>query len=300
MQDSRKFLHPDALKRISRLDLRAKHVVEGFLSGMHRSRYFGQSVEFLQHREYVPGDDLRHVDWQVWARQDRLYVKQFEEDTNMRVTLIVDISESMSYGNGPFNKFDYAATIAASLGYLALKHQDAVGCITFDRKVRDRIQSRTRIDQLQKITQSLAAQSLIDKTAIDPIIREIAQTLPRNGMVIVISDLFSEPVETIRGLKTLRQKGHEVLLFQVIDDDELEFPFTGATRFEGMESDIRLTCNPQALRDGYLHEFHSFLNEMRKGSAKNNLDYQLVKTSDPLDAALAKFLTRRMSRNRKR
>ncbi len=144
MPDSKRFLHPEAIERIARLDLRARHIVEGFLSGMHRSPYFGQSVEFRQHREYAPGDDLRHVDWKVWARQDRYYVKQFEEDTNLRCQLLVDVSASMRYGNGPLNKYEYACTVAASLAYLVLKQQDAVGCASFDERIRTTVPARSK------------------------------------------------------------------------------------------------------------------------------------------------------------
>jgi uncharacterized protein (DUF58 family) len=300
MPDSKRFLHPEAIKRISRLDLRAQHIVEGFLSGMHRSPYFGQSVEFLQHREYTPGDDLRHVDWQVWARQDRLYVKQFEEDTNMRVNLLVDVSRSMAYGNGPLNKFEYAATIATSLAFLILKSQDAVGCLTFDAKVRAKIQTLSKRTQLAAIIQSLDVNRPADKTNLANVFREAAETYPRRGMMIVISDLFGDVPSTLRGLRLLRQRGHDVLLFHVLDDDEMEFPFSGATRFEDLESDVHLNCNPKALREGYLDALHEFLDEVRHGCAKSAIDYALIKTSQPLDAALAQYLSRRMARNRSR
>jgi len=144
MPDSKRFLHPEAIKRISRMEMRARHIVEGFLSGMHRSPYFGQSVEFLQHREYVRGDDLRHVDWKVWARQDRLYIKQYEEDTNLRCTMLVDVSNSMVYGSGPLNKYEYACTLASSLAYLVLKQQDAVGCAAFDGRLRTKVPVRSK------------------------------------------------------------------------------------------------------------------------------------------------------------
>lgn len=156
------------------MDLRARHIVEGFLSGMHRSPHFGQSVEFRQHREYTPGDDLRHVDWQVWARQDRLYVKQFEADTNMRVNLLVDVSNSMDYGDGAFNKFEYAATIAVSLTYLVLKQQDAIGCMTFDQSVRARIQTLSRKTQMQSIMQALQTTEPASKTDLSSIFRQAA------------------------------------------------------------------------------------------------------------------------------
>lgn len=300
MPDSKRFLHPEAIKRISRLDLRAQHIVEGFLSGMHRSPYFGQSVEFLQHREYTPGDDLRHVDWQVWARQDRLYVKQFEEDTNMRVNLLVDVSRSMEYGSGPLNKYEYAATIATSLAFLILKSQDAVGCLSFDSKVRAKVQTLSKRTQLNAIIQSLDISQPADKTNLADIFHEAAETYPRRGMMIVISDLFGDVPATLRGLRTLRKRGHDVLVLHVLDDDEIEFPFTGTTRFEDLESDTRLTCNPKALREGYLNALNEFLADVRHGCAQTSIDYALVKTGDPLDAALAQYLSRRMARNRSR
>src|SRR6185503_131704 len=164
MPASKRFLHPEAIGRIARLDLRARHIVEGFLSGIHKSPYFGQSVEFLQHREYAPGDELRHIDWKVWAKQDRYYVKQFEEDTNLRSTLLVDVSGSMRYGRGAMNKFDYAATVAASLAYLLLRQQDSVGCLSFDEKVRMAVPVRARRNHLEAILQALDVSAPRDKT----------------------------------------------------------------------------------------------------------------------------------------
>ena len=298
MPDSKRFLHPEAIKRIARLDLRAAHIVEGFLSGMHRSPYFGQSVEFLQHREYTPGDDLRHVDWKVWARQDRLYVKQFEEETNMRCYLLIDVSNSMKYGRGALNKNQYAATIAVSLAYLILKQQDAVGCFTFDNTVRGRVPTSSRREQLHAIIRELDLDSPADKTNLFDIFRQAAEKFSMRGMMIVISDLLADVDQTMRGLRLIKQRGHDVLLFHVMDDDELDFPFTGPTRFEDLESDGRLNCNPRALREGYLAAVTEFLDKVRRAAASCGIDYLLCRTSDPLDAALAQFLSRRMHRLR--
>ena len=298
MPDSKRFLHPEAIRRIARLDLRARHIVEGFLSGMHRSPHFGQSVEFLQHREYVPGDDLRHVDWKVWARQDRLVVKQFEEDTNLRCTMVVDVSHSMQYGNGALNKFEYAATIAASLSYLVLQQQDAVGCITFAEKIRMRVPIRSKRNHIHSVIDSLDTQSPSDKTDMYAVMREIAETVPRRGMIMLISDLLGDIEGTIKGLKLLRQRGHDVLVFHVLDDDELDFEFNGAMRFDGLESDDFLNCNPRALREGYLTALNEFLTNIRRQCASNAVDYALIRTSDPLDAALAKYLSRRLGHQR--
>jgi uncharacterized protein (DUF58 family) len=294
MPDSKRFLHPEAIRRIARLELRARHVVEGFLSGMHRSPYFGQSVEFRQHREYAVGDDLRHVDWKVWARQDRYYVKQFEEDTNLRCTLLVDVSHSMQYGRGPLNKYAYACTIAASLAYLLLKQQDAVGCVAFDRSIRTTVPVRSKRTHLQAVIDALAVSLPQDKTEMYGILRGVAETYPRRGMMVLISDLLADRAGALRGLRMLRRRGHDVLVFHVLDDDELDFPFTGPTRFEGLESDDQVNCNPRALREGYLEALQAFLAELRRGCAQSTVDYALVRTSQPLDAALARFLSNRL------
>ena len=294
MPDSKRFLHPEAIRRISRLELRARHIVEGFLSGMHRSPYFGQSVEFLQHREYAPGDDLRHVDWKVWARQDRLYVKQFEEDTNLRCTFLVDVSHSMEYGSGPLNKYEYGATVACSLAYLVLRQQDAISCMAFDEKIRARIPFRSKRNHLLSMIDILNVAHPADKTNLYGVFREVAEAVPKRGMVVVVSDLLADTEGTLRGLKLLRQRGHDVLVFHIMDDDELDFPFSGPMRFEGLETADHLNCNPRALREGYLEALNEYLEELRRKTARNTIDYRLIRTSDPLDAAIATFLSNRL------
>ncbi|MBP87440.1 MAG: DUF58 domain-containing protein [Planctomycetaceae bacterium] len=299
MADSKRYLHPEAIKRISRMELRARHIVEGFLSGMHRSPYFGQSVEFRQHREYAPGDDLRHVDWKVWARQDRLTIKQYDEDTNVRCTLLVDASASMSYGNGPLNKYEYASTVAASLAYLILKQQDAVGCVAFDDSLRTKVPVRSKRNHLQAVIDALDVSEPRDKTDMYSILRSVAETYPRRGMVVLVSDLLTDTEQMLRGLKLLRRQGHDVLVFHVMDDDELDFPFTGPTRFDGLESLDYLNCNPRALREGYVAAVNEFLDEVRRGCARNMIDYALIRTSEPLDAALATYLSNRLGMHHK-
>lgn len=294
MPASKPFLHPEAIKRISRMDLRARHIVEGFLSGMHRSPYFGQSVEFLQHREYTRGDDLRKIDWKVWAKQDRYFIKQFEEDTNLRCTLLVDVSNSMRYGARAMTKHEYACTAAVSLAYLLLRQQDAVGCLSFDDRIRLAVPPRSKRNHLHSVIQTLEVSEPRDKTGIFPILRGIAENHPRRAMLILFSDLLCDRAEMFRGLRLLRQRGHDVLVLHVMDDDELDFPFSGPHRFEGLESDDALNCNPRALRDGYLAALRDFLEEVRKGCANNTVDYRLVRTSEPLDAALATFLSTRL------
>jgi uncharacterized protein (DUF58 family) len=299
MRDSKRFLHPEAVKRIARLDLRARYVVEGFLSGLHRSPYFGQSVEFRQHRQYTYGDDLRYVDWKVWAKQDRYYVKQFEEDTNLRSTLLCDVSASMRYGNGAMNKYEYACSVAACLAYLLLRQQDAVGCVSFDDAVRLAVPQRTKRNHLDSILQALDSCSPQNKTDLYQILRNVSENYPRRGMMVLVSDLLVPREGFFQGLRLLRSCGHDVMVFHVLDDDELDFPFTGPTRFEALESVDQLRCNPRALREGYLAALGAYLDEIRLGCSRNQVDYIPLRTSQPLDAALAAYLSNRLGKQRK-
>jgi uncharacterized protein (DUF58 family) len=293
--DPRRFLHPETIARISRLDLRARHVVEGFISGMHRSPFFGHSVEFVQHREYVAGDDLRHLDWKVWSKTDRFYVKQYEEETNLRSTIVVDVSESMHYGRGPLNKYAYASTVAACLGYLLLRQQDAVGLITFDDSVRQILPARSQQNHIDAIVQALHTSRPRAKTDLEKILRRVAESIGSRGMIILISDLLADREPLFRGLEMLRHRRHDLLVFHVLDDDELNFPFAGTTRFEGMEELPQLLCDPRALREGYLQALEEYLVEVRRGCARQGIDYAVVRTGDYLDAALSKFLHHRMA-----
>jgi uncharacterized protein (DUF58 family) len=299
MHDSKRFLHPEVLKRIARLDLRARHVVEGFLSGMHRSPYYGQSVEFRQHREYTYGDDPRYVDWKVWAKQDRYYVKQFEEDTNLRCTLLCDVSGSMLYGRGAMNKYEYGCTVAVSLAYLLLRQQDAVGCVAFDEAVRRTVPLRTKRNHLDSIIQALELSEPRDKTDIYPILRNAAESSPRRGLMVLVSDLLVDRPGLLRGLRLLRSRGHDVMVFHILDDDELDFPFNGPTQFEGLETGAELRCNPRALREGYLRALGAYLEEVHRACSGHNVDYALLRTSQPLDAALAAYLSNRLGMRHK-
>jgi uncharacterized protein (DUF58 family) len=287
-------LHPETVARISHLEVRARHIVEGFLSGIHRSPYFGQSIEFVQHREYTRGDDPRHIDWKVWAKQDRYYVKQYEEETNLRCTMLVDVSGSMRYGRGPLNKYSYGCTVAASLAYLLLRQQDSVGCVSFDGATRVSVPPRSKRNHLQSIIQALDVSKPEEKTDLYRILRNVAEQDPRRGMIVLISDLLVDRAGLFKGLKLLKQRGHDILVFHVLDDDELDFEFNGATRFEGLESVDRLSCNPRALREGYLQALHAYLDEVRRGCAKHVVDYALIRTSQPLDVALATYLSNRL------
>lgn len=290
---SKKSLLPEVVRRIGRLEIRARYIVEGLLSGMHRSPYFGQSIEFREHREYTRGDDLRHIDWKVWGKQDRLYVKRYEEDTNLRCTLVVDGSASMNYGSGDMTKHDYAATAAAAFAYLLLKQSDSVGCVVFDEVIRHEVPLRTQRNHLTRIARALESIEPRDKTDIDGVLAHVAKANPRKGMIVLVSDLLCDTDQLLAGLGTLRRIGHDVVVLHVMDDEELDFSFRGPVRFEGMEVDDIIDCNPRALRKGYLEAMEKFLHRVRKACAANAVDYSLVRTSDALDAALMSIITRR-------
>ena len=245
MPGSKRFLHPEAIKRISRLEIRARHIVEGFLSGMHRSPYFGQSVEFLQHREYVTGDDLRHVDWKVWARQDRLYVKQFEEETNLRCHLLVDISQQ----HGLRQRAAEQIRIRLHAGLLAgLPDPAAAGRRRLHRRSTSgsasACPSARKHNHIFSIVDSLAVQEPRDKTDMYAILRQVAEAAPRRGLMVLVSDLLADRPGLFKGCRLLRQRGHDVLVFHVMDDEELDFPFNGPTRFEGLEIARLLELQP--------------------------------------------------------
>ena len=300
MPDSKRYLRPEVTTRIRRLELKARRVVEGFLSGMHRSPYFGQSIEFLQHRQYTRGDEIRHIEWKVYARQDRLHIKQYEEETNLRLTLLVDRSASMAYGEGELNKFEYSASIAACLGYLALRQKDATGLSTFDTELRGTVPAKSNQQQLPRILSMLDSVGADGRTDLTRVAKQVAQGIPRRGLVIIISDLLGVD-NLMEGLRVLRQRGHDVALFHVLHDDEMDFQFNGATRFEGLETEDFLNCNPRALREGYLEALDEFLNSTRRACGRLSIEYMQVRTSEPLDAVLAKFLaTRQLLPNLKR
>ncbi|MEM1061583.1 MAG: DUF58 domain-containing protein [Planctomycetota bacterium] len=288
-------LLPERIARLARLEVRAKHIVEGVLSGLHRSPYFGQSIEFRQHREYVPGDEARNIDWKVWSKTDKYYVKLFDEDTNLRTTIVVDRSASMAYGSGAMTKADYARTVAASLAYLLIKQHDIVGLVTCDSEIRDRVPHRSGQRHLLSLIGPLEAPELDDDglgatTALGDTLATVAEEQTRAGIVVVVSDLFTDTETLFRGLRFLRSRGHDVVVFQVLDDSELDFDFVGTTRFEGLEADGELTCDPPALRASYLAALERFMESVRRFCGANAIDLQTIRTSEHLDAAILAFM----------
>lgn len=296
---SQRFLQPDVLAKIGGLEFRARQVVEGFISGMHGSPYHGFSVEFAQHREYVPGDDLRHLDWRVYGKSDRYYVKQYEEETNLRAHLILDCSGSMSYpahppATGRMNKFEYAATLAASLAYLLVHQQDAVGLLLFDDDIRAHLPTSSNRAHLQSILAQLEQARLDRPTGTKAIFTQLASQLPRRSIAILISDLLSNADDVIEGIETLRHGNREVIVMHVLDRDEREFPFQDSTLFEGLETpDVSLTADPQSLRTAYLQALGGFIERVRSACTNSRVDFVGLSTADPLDVALRRYLAQR-------
>lgn len=303
MSTSAKYFQPEVLSRISRLDLRAQHVVEGFVSGMHKSPYKGFSVEFASHRAYVPGDDIRHIDWRVYGKADRYFIKEYEEETNMRVHLMLDGSESMAYPEHPdsdrMNKWGYGATLAASLAHLLVRQQDGVGLTLFDHEVRKQLPVSTSRVSLHGLVSTIEQHQPKDRTEVRMLLPQLASSFPRRGLVVIISDLLTDVDELIRGLQRMRYAQHDVIVLHVLDQDELEFPFTDRIKFEGMEvPDLEVLTDPQSLRGSYLAALNTFVSQVRSACLNQRVDYALLSTADRLDVALTTFLATRMHRQR--
>jgi len=296
-----KYLDPKTIQRIKRLDVRARLVVEGFITGQHQSPYHGFAIEFAGHREYAPGDDIRHIDWKVWSKTDRLYIKQYEEETNLACTVLLDASKSMRYGEAKpqhWSKFDYGATLAASLLYLLHQQQDAVGLVTFNTAVDRNLAPKTHPSHLKRIFAELEDVTPDKKTDVGEVFLRLAGQIRRRGMVALVSDLLVDPHTFAQALDQLRLRRHEVIVFHVLDEDELNFPFQDNTLFRGLEVDAQLHAEPRALRRSYLQVLQSYLDTIRRLCAAANVDYLLVNTSEPLDAALARYLAFRKTTRR--
>ncbi|MFP4216074.1 MAG: DUF58 domain-containing protein [Phycisphaerae bacterium] len=300
-----KLLAPEALAKIARLEYVARGVVEGFVAGRHRSPYKGFSVEFAEHRQYTPGDDIRDLDWRVYGKSDRYYIKQYIEETNLRSTILVDASGSMSYTGKQaaeldgrrMSKFEYARHLAACLAYLLVHQQDAVGLVTFDTAIRRYIPARSRVSHLTAILNELVDTDAGDETSLAPIFHDIAERVHRRGLIIVISDLFDDPDPLLQALHHFRHRKHEVMLLHVMAEEELTFPFTNTSMFEDLEkTDNRLQLDPRAIRAEYLDRVRAHLDALEQGCGQMAIDYVPMSTATGFDEALANYLAARRGR----
>jgi uncharacterized protein (DUF58 family) len=290
-----KFLDPKVLNKITRLDLKARHIVEGFMGGMHKSPYHGFSVEFAEHREYAPGDDLKHLDWKVFGRTDRLYIKEYELETNLRSHILLDTSESMDYGSKETTKLELASHIAASMAYLVLRQQDSVGMVCFDKEVKSFIPTSSSMGHLRPILGTLASSAAQNKTDLGLVLNTLAERIQRRGLIVLISDLFDKPETLLKSLQHFSHKRHDVIVFHVLDEYELTFPFERMTLFEGLEEYPKQLVDPRSLRKAYLEEVNKFCEEVRRGCVKQMVDYVRISTDQDLDVELTKYLASRLS-----
>jgi uncharacterized protein (DUF58 family) len=291
-----KYLDPEALSRLKNLTLAARLVVEGFFSGMHRSPHKGFSIEFAEHREYTPGVDPRHIDWRVLGRRDKLYVKQYEEETSLRCYLLLDKSASMGYQHGKaLPKLEYGSYLAASLAYLMAFQHDAVGLITFDSAVRERVPPRQGPGHLRVLMEKLEKTDPGGETSLSETFHQLAESIKRRALVVVISDLFDDADRLIGALKHFRHKKHEVIVFHTLDRAELTFPFDDVTRIEDMEDRREVVSDPRAFRKAYLDELGRFLETIRTGCRAAQIDYALAQTDQRFDLFLGTYLARRQT-----
>ena len=289
------YLDPKTLARLEGLQLRARLIVEGYVAGVHRSPFHGFSIEFAEHREYTPGDDLRYLDWKALGRTDKYYLKQFEEETNLICHLLLDTSESMSY-RGPqaaMSKLEYAKCAAAALAYLVLQQQDSVGLATFDREIRSLVRPSSNPSHMKELLHVMERAEAERKTATGSIFHELAERFKKRGIVVILSDLFDDVGAILAGLKHFRHRRHEVILMHVLDPAELDFPFRQTTLFRGLEDLPQLLVEPLALRRAYLDEFNKFLHRVKEGCRKHRIDYVCLRTDQSLEVVLSSYLASR-------
>ena len=292
-------LEPRTLQKISKMELVARQLMDGYVQGMHRSPHVGFALDFAQHRQYVPGDDIKRIDWRVFAKSERFYIKQYEVSTNLRAHIVLDASGSMAYRgqNDVMSKFRYGQYLAACLAYLVLHQQDSAGLVTFDSQVREFIPPRSAPSHLMRLLHALDKTRADKESAIAPLLHDVAERIARRGMVIVISDLFDEAPQLIEALHHLRHKRHEVILLHVMAHDELEFPFRKWSLFENLEkSDDRLRLDPAQMRTIYLENVAAHLKAIREAANKLNVSHVLLDTSRAFDQALTVYLAQRMGK----
>lgn len=293
--DYRKYLSPEIVSKLKGMELRARMVVEGFITGLHKSPYHGFSVEFAEHRQYMPGDPIRDIDWRVFAKTDRYYIKQYEEETNLKAYILLDCSASMGYSSGATGqtKFDYALTLAAALSYMMLKQRDAVGLVAFADTITNYLPPRSAAGHLHNLLYRFGNLTTASTTDLALPLHEMAERIKRRGLIILISDLFDDPQRIISGLKHFRHRNHEVIVFHLLDPRERDFAFTGEAIFEDMETGERITTSPWQIKQDYQRTFAQVSGLIASECRQARVDYHLIDSSMPFDKALYSFLAKR-------
>ncbi len=294
MTDYRKYLQPDTVSKLKGMELRARMVVEGFIAGLHKSPYHGFSVEFAEHRQYMPGDNIRDIDWKVYAKSDRFYIKQYEEETNLKGYLLLDCSKSMAYASGDrISKLDYGGMLAGALSFMMLRQRDAVGLVTFDEKIRRYVPPRSKAGHLHVLLKEIADQKPSDTTDISTTLHEMAERIKRRGLIILVSDLLDEADKIISGLKHFRYNNHEVIVFHVLDPRERDFAFSREAIFKDMETGEEITTLPYQIKKDYAMMVKQYSEEISSACRQSNIDYFQIDTAMPFDKALYAFLSKR-------
>jgi len=293
-KSSYRYFEPDRVAKLKNLSLLARQAVEGFISGLHRSPHKGFSVEFAEHREYTAGDDLRHLDWVAWGRTDKYFIKQYEQETNLRAYILLDVSNSMAYGFGSeMTKFTYGCFLAACLSYLMCRQQDVVGMIAFDQDVRFHLTPGSTPAHMDRIFRHLEGIEPSGKTAIASTFHRLADMIAKRGLVIVLSDLYDDPSEIVKALQHFVFKKHQIIVFHLMDPAELEFPFRKMVQFVDMETQEKLQVDPRYIKEAYLAEMNRFVEHYRKECSDRNIEYQLTSTDTPYDRMLMNYLAKR-------
>jgi len=288
---SNSVLNPELISRIGNLKIKANTVVDGVLTGLHKSPHHGSSIEFAEHKEYSPGDDVRHIDWKAFARFDRYYVKKFEDETNLKCFILLDVSNSMAYGEESQNKFEYGKVIAAAFAYLLLRQQDSPGLTAFRDKMEFYIPPRGTSSHYQELLESLVSQTPSGKTNIVRACEQVAEILSGRNMVVIISDFFDPQEKLFSLLSRLRARKNEMVLFHVLHRDELELPFDSLVQFDDMENSDSILADPDQIRDEYKKVFGEFLKKMSQGALEHGIEYQLALTDEPHEKAFISYLT---------
>jgi uncharacterized protein (DUF58 family) len=291
--DTARFLDPDTLRNLQHLEIRSRARVEGTMTGSHRSPYKGLSTEFADHRQYVKGDDLRHLDWKVYARSERYYIKRYEENTNMKVYCLVDCSKSMAYRSNGVSKYDYACHLAAGLAYVVVKQTDSAGLVLFGERIENYFPPRSSLTHLRTMLDALTNTAPEGGSNTAVALHGMAEMIKRRGLIVIISDLLDDPEAVIKGLAHFKQKRHDVIVFHVLDNDELNFPFEKVATFRDMENGERVRVAPKDLKDDYAEEMESFINQYKRACFENNIDYVTVNTQTPHATLLSAYLTHR-------
>ncbi|MFO7900652.1 MAG: DUF58 domain-containing protein [Planctomycetota bacterium] len=290
------YLKPDVLAKVARFDLKAKFLIEGFFSGLHRSPFKGFSAEFSDHRKYVPGDDIKDLDWKVYARTNKYYIKQFEAETNMECYLVVDASASMGYGTTGLTKLEYATYLAGALAFLVISQQDSVGLITFDDAIRALVDPKSKRKHIIRILKLLNDTQPGRQSKVSDLLHQAAGGIDHRGLVVVLSDLLDEPDDVVEALGHLRFDGHDVIVFQILDAAEAHFPFTETRRFEDVESGEKITADAGSIKAGYLQALSEFIETYRSELYKRRIDFFPMDTSMSFDRALMAYLMKRSGR----